>query len=193
MVFPPAVRARSASGGALAPTRSRRAHRNVLPSIERLDQLEERAVRILEAEELRAGSALAELHRDRLRHHVDALGLQPLILFIDVLGEQGYTGGAGMVQMGIRTAFGGRLFPFDQIDPGRARIVAEREQRRPGAAVRDIETLVVGAVGALADIKYDLKAEHLVELERALEVRDVHVDMKNRFDHRPSPPVAPRP
>jgi hypothetical protein len=95
--------------------------------IEGFDQFEKGAVRILEAKEPGAGFS-AGAHLYRLRDHFHAGRLEPGIFLVEVLGEKRDAGDPGMVKVRIWGAFGVRLFPLDQVDPRRARIVAEREQ-----------------------------------------------------------------
>src|SRR5215510_12823927 len=90
---------------------------------ERLDQFQERPVGVLEATKLGPGF-VAEAQDHRLGDELDAGRFKPLILLVQAFGEKRYAGGAGVVQVGIGGAFGLGLLPLDQVDAGRAGVVA---------------------------------------------------------------------
>src|SRR5438132_9029466 len=97
---------------------------NIQSLIERFDKLEKGAVGVLEAEESGSGF-VGETDRDWFRYHLDAVSLEPRVFLLDILGEQRYSGDPGMVKMGIRGSLGLRFLPFDKIDSGGMRVVAQ--------------------------------------------------------------------
>src|SRR5206468_8462573 len=109
---------------ATGPFVSHRTFRRASPacSLERLDQLQERAVRVLEATKLAPGFG-AKPNDHRLGDELDATRLEPLILLVEVFREQRYPGNPGVVQVGIGSACGLGLLPLDQIEAGRAGVV----------------------------------------------------------------------
>src|SRR5690348_5963489 len=74
-------------------------------SLERLDQLQERAVGVLEATKLGPGF-VAKAQDHRLGDELDAGRFEPLVLLVETFGEKRYPGGAGVVQVRVGSAFG---------------------------------------------------------------------------------------
>src|SRR5207247_1686514 len=74
-------------------------------ALERLDQLRERAVRVLAATKLAPGLG-AKTNEHRLGDELTASRLEPLRLLVEVFSEQRYPGNAGVVQVGIGRACG---------------------------------------------------------------------------------------
>ena len=78
--------------------------------------------------------------------------------------------------------FGLRIFPFDQIEAGRARGLSPRIIRTARPRPLEARTLAQFLTADDARSRIDLKAEQLVELDRAFEVGHVDVDVENVFD-----------
>src|SRR5208283_1463021 len=96
-----------------------------------LDKFENGSIRIVEACEQRV--AIAGSNRHRLREEGDALVLQALIFIAQALGEKRDARDTEMVELRVGLGVVARLFPFDEIEPRRMRIVTEDEER--GASV----------------------------------------------------------
>src|SRR5216684_5354655 len=146
-----------------------------------LDKLENRAVRIVEACEQRITHRSVQHHR--LRDEFHTLRLQFLISCAEVSGPERDARDAEMVQLWVGFPSARRTFPLDQIDSRRAGIVTDEQQRGASASFFESESVVEVHTAAFTQVDRDPEAKHLVEFERALEVRAIDVDVKNSPDH----------
>ena len=83
------------------------------------------------------------------------------ILFVDILGKECNARRPGMVEVRIGSTFGLGLFPLNQIDARRPRIITEREEGRAPDTVWDTEPFVIGRVRTLTNIEYYLETDVL--------------------------------
>src|SRR5579864_5987665 len=146
-----------------------------------LDKLENRAVRIVEACEQRITHGSVQHHR--LRDEFHTLRLQFLISGAEVSGAECDARDAEMVQLRVGFPSARRTFPFDQIDSRRAGIVADEQKGGAPAPFFESESVVEIHTAAFTQVDRDSEAKHLIEFERALEVRAIDVDVKNSSDH----------
>src|ERR1700730_2379005 len=146
-----------------------------------LDKLENRAVRIIEAREQRITHRSVQHHR--LRDEFHTLRLQFLISCAEVSGPERDARDAEMVQLRVGFPSARRTLPLDQIDSRRAGIIADEQKRGAPAPFFESESVVEVHTAALTQVDGNPEAKHLVEFERALEVRAIDVDVKNSPDH----------
>src|SRR5690349_20497807 len=85
--------------------------------------------------------------------------------------------------MGMRLTLGFGIFPFDQVEPSRSRIITENHQNRPPSAIRNTQTTTELFAANLVEIANHVEAEGFVELESTVEVRTIYVDMQNTLEH----------
>src|SRR5579875_3208036 len=155
----------------------------------KFDQLQNLAVGILEAHE--PGRPAAHLHGLDAGEKLHTLRLKPLILLVDILGMKGDARNAGVPQVRVGVALGFGYFPLDKVDARGAWIVTQDEQRRLAPVVGNPQPLFECLVAALADKEGDFEPQHLVKGERAVEILDVDVDVKDRLDHKVLPSRPP--
>src|SRR5690348_12222487 len=114
----------------MLPRRVRRCERHdILLPRAGLDQLEDGAVGIVKAGE--QGLACASPNHHRLRNEADTFCLESLILLAQALSKKRDARDAEVIEASVWFLVVARLFPFDEIEPRRMRIVAEGHDRRP--------------------------------------------------------------